>query len=222
MPQRFLLIITCCLLQLSLQLQVLGETKYFLVTELANAVVHRDSFVVGLTNPVLIAHARALITQGLAAGSPIVFADISVGGDGINRDLLKADAPAWSWHVTQVTGFGDLGIELLDGWPTFVEKDVQGWIKNTGGHIGFWNYTVTAELPFRPRIDGLAMNQDHILLSLDKLTPPFPVAIETTTNLTVLDWRLHSTSVPENLKTNLSMLLQPGSTFIRLRVAGQP
>ena len=38
--------------------------------------------------------------------------------------LVAADKPAWDWHVTRVTGFGDVGIELLDGWPTFVERDV--------------------------------------------------------------------------------------------------
>ena len=49
-----------------------------------------------------------------------------------------------------------------DGWPTYIENDVAGWIDNTDGnglgqpggggvgHIGFWNYTITAELTGPP------------------------------------------------------------------------
>jgi hypothetical protein len=52
----------------------------------------------------------------------------------------------WSWHVVEFLEFADATIEILDGWPTLVEQDVRGWIDNTGGIIGFWEYTVTAEL----------------------------------------------------------------------------
>ncbi|MFT3787718.1 MAG: hypothetical protein QM770_16370 [Tepidisphaeraceae bacterium] len=133
--------------------------SYFLLAERNDAVVHGDSFVVGLTDADLIQHARDLIQLGPdSAGSPILFADIAEGADGINRDLLKPGAPQWSWHVTSVGGFSDFGIELLDGWPSFVESDVPGWIRNTNptqapppapqtGQIGFWSYTVVKELP---------------------------------------------------------------------------
>ena len=58
--------------------------------------------------------------------------------------------------MSQFEGFGDFGIELIDGNPTSLESDVPGWIANTKrddpnvGHIGFWNYTVIAELSAGP------------------------------------------------------------------------
>jgi hypothetical protein len=42
--------------------------------------------------------------------------------------------------------FADATIELCDGTPTTVERDVQGGIANTGGLVGFWDYSVVAEL----------------------------------------------------------------------------
>jgi hypothetical protein len=128
-----------------------ADLVYFQVAELPGHEIHRDSFLLPLSNAADIAHARELIQAGPEqAGETIVFADIAAGADGINRDLLAADQHLWSWHVTQFTGFGDFGIELLDGWPSFVEQDVTGWIKNTNGKIGFWNYTVVSELPAPP------------------------------------------------------------------------
>lgn len=128
-----------------------GELVYFQVAELPGHETHHDSFILPLSNSANIAHARDLISLGPdQVGGTIVFADIVAGTDGINRDLLAADQHLWSWHVTQFNGFGDTGIELLDGWPSFVEQDVAGWIQNTGGKIGFWNYTVLSELPAVP------------------------------------------------------------------------
>ena len=119
---------------------------------------HGDSFILPLSEPDDIAHARDLIARGPeAAGAPLVFAEVVAGSDGINRDVLAEGEPLWSWHVSAFEGFGDGGIELVDGWPTFIESDVQGWIENTNredgdprGHIGFWSYTVVAELDGPP------------------------------------------------------------------------
>ena len=132
-----------------------AQTAYFLVSERPEAVVHGDSYVLPLTDPAAIAHARALITAEPGTLASIAVAQIAAGPDGINRNHLAPGAPAWSWHVTGFEGFADTTIEILDGWPTFVEQDVQGWIANTGGMIGFWNYTVTAELVPEPAGAGL-------------------------------------------------------------------
>jgi hypothetical protein len=136
-----------------------GRT-YFVVAEQESVREHGDSFVLPLDDPQDIAHARDLITRGPElAGAPIVFAEVLPGADGINRDVLADGEPRWNWHVSKFEGFGDVGIELLDGWPTFIEQDVRGWMENTRGdrddpnapgHIGFWSYTVVAELPDRP------------------------------------------------------------------------
>ena len=133
---------------------------HFVVAERPGVVEQGDSFVLPLSNDADIAHARDLIARGPdAAGAPIAFAEISAGPDGVNRDVLAAGEPLWNWHVSAFEGFGDIGIELVDGNPTLVEADVRGWIENTrrtededAGHIGFWNYTVVAELEPVPSI----------------------------------------------------------------------
>lgn len=132
----------------------------FVVAERPGMVEHGDSFVLPLSGAADIAHARDLIARGPeAAGAALVFAAVSPGADGINRNVLAEGQPLWNWHVSEFEGFGDGGIELVDGWPTFIEEDVEGWMANTRrdlddpdapGHIGFWNYTVVAELDDRP------------------------------------------------------------------------
>ena len=132
-------------------------TTYFVVAERAGVEEHHDSFVLPLSDAVDVAHARDLIARGPdAAGNGIVFASVVAGADGINRNVVADGEPPWHWHVSEFEGFGDFGIELVDGNPTFLESDVAGWIANTRrddpdvGHIGFWNYTVVAELDGGP------------------------------------------------------------------------
>jgi hypothetical protein len=129
-------------------------TVLFVVAERPGVEERHDSFVLPLTDPADVAHARDLIARGPdAAGAAIVFAEIAAGADGVNRDVLADGQPLWDWHVTAFEGFADIGIELVDGSPTLVQDDVPGWIDNTRrppetmrGHIGFWSYTVVAEL----------------------------------------------------------------------------
>jgi hypothetical protein len=130
-----------------------AATTYFLVAERPGQEFHHDSFVLPLTESDDISHARDLISRGPdTVGSSIAFAKIAAGSDGINRDLLARDQHEWSWHVTEFEGFGDVGIELVDGTPTLVEDDVPGWLQNTNSSIGFWNYTVVRELPNYPAV----------------------------------------------------------------------
>jgi hypothetical protein len=123
-----------------------SETIRFLVTEFGEA-VHHDSYVLPLSDPDDIAHARRLIAEGPEIGAPLAVAKIAKGANGINRNYLVAGSPPWSWHVSAFEGFADFTVEILDGWPTFVEDDIDGWIANTNSYVGFWTYTVTAELP---------------------------------------------------------------------------
>jgi hypothetical protein len=134
-----------------------AEFISFLVAERPGRVTHGDSFVLRLSNPDEIAHARELIVRGPDVGGAIILARIAPGADGINRDYRAPGAPPWSWHVTEFLGFADFSAELYDGWPTFVERNVPGWMANTGGTIGFWNYTVIAELPAVPEPSGLVL-----------------------------------------------------------------
>jgi hypothetical protein len=124
-----------------------AETIRFVVAERPGQVVHGDSYILPLSNADDIAHARALLAAEPGTLASIAVAHIAAGADGVNRDWLAPGRPEWSWHVTEFDGFYDFTAEVLDGWPTFVEQDVPGWIANTGGQIGFWSYTVVAELP---------------------------------------------------------------------------
>ena len=125
---------------------VRGGSVYFLVSERLGSQFHFDSYLLPLDNPGDIAAARDIIKQGPGqAKSPIVFARIAPGADNINKNLYPP-FQTWSWHVTEFLGFADLGAELYDGWPTYVEQDVQGWMDNTGGTIGFWSYRLISEV----------------------------------------------------------------------------
>jgi hypothetical protein len=122
-----------------------AETVYFKVAE--PFVNHADSYVLPLSDPADIAAARNIIDQGpLNVLERIVVARIAPGADGINQNL-NAPFQSWDWHVTEFLGFAEFTIEIYDGWPTYVQSDVPGWMANTGGIVGFWSYTVVAEVP---------------------------------------------------------------------------
>jgi hypothetical protein len=133
-----------------------GAPAYFLVAEPPGRGVHCDSYVLPVTRPDDIEHARALIHLGPEVTErAIAVAHIQLGADGINRDLFTVERAPWSWHVTELVSFGDYAIELLDGWPGLVEMDPAAWMRNTPpdgespdihGSIGFWGYTVVEEL----------------------------------------------------------------------------
>jgi hypothetical protein len=144
-----------------------AETVWFEVAEIET---ERDqSFLVALSDPEHIAHARALIANG---GRPsddlggILLADIRAGGDGFNRDIRDPRQRLWRWHISRVEGFGGLAIELCDGWPGFVEEDPEAFITNTNGVICFWGYTIKSELVAAPKfavsegLDGGWYNPD--------------------------------------------------------------
>jgi hypothetical protein len=130
-------------------------TVYFLVSEITPD--HGDSYILPLTDPDDIAQARAIVADPEAAAARIVVASIAPCGEGEcryrNRDLLQ-DGKRWSWCVTGFEAFAENTIEIYDGWPEFVEDDVDGWIQNTNGVIGFWAYTVTRELTPREVLTG--------------------------------------------------------------------
>ena len=136
-----------CLILLGLTHAASAAPVYFLVTELPGHEVHHDSYVLPLEDQTDIAHARDLIARGPAeAGASIAVAQIAAGADGVNRDVLAPGEPLWNWHVTAFDGFADSTVEILDGWPGDVAKDVPAWIANTNGRIGFWSYAITREL----------------------------------------------------------------------------
>ena len=126
------------------------ERVWFVIAE-ARDVAHNDSYLLPLTDPADIAQARSLLQQGPGGtvGS-IASVRIAAGADGINRNVRAPGSPLWSWHVTEFEGFADFAIELCDGWPSFIEEDVDAFIANTNGQVCFWSYTIVAELDSAP------------------------------------------------------------------------
>jgi hypothetical protein len=145
----------CLILSASATEAIAGQIQFGLAELPGSLDPHGDSFVITIpeSETELISHARALVDWVAAGadpldspGSTILVTEMVAGGDGINRNYLAANEEPWSWRAVGLPSFADNTIEILDGWPTFVEQDVDGWIANTNGYIGFWNYTVTAEL----------------------------------------------------------------------------
>jgi hypothetical protein len=195
-----------------------GATNYFLVAEGPDRIHHNDSYVIAVTNSHQIAHARDLIARGpYVAGAPIVVADVAAGADGLNRDLRRADARPWSWHVSRVIAFADITAEILDGWPGALESNFSGWTNNTGGKIGFWNYTVVAELPLTPRINAIHSQGDQIELSLTNLTPPFAANIEVATNVSAPNWQIQTNFTPMTMGANILLPVSANNAFYRVR-----
>lgn len=125
---------------------VFAATVDFVVAEMQGNETYYDSYVLTLSNDSDIAHARDLINNGSSIGGALIVADIAIGSDGKNRNYLQPQEPLWSWHITSFSGFADFTAEILDGTPTYVENNLDWWMLNTGGTIGFWNYTIVSEI----------------------------------------------------------------------------
>lgn len=136
-------------------LKARSEPIAFLVGEYPSQKVHNDSYVITIddTNGALISHARQLAAW-VQAGEPvatmpddrIVLTAIEPGVNPINRNWLIPNSDAWNWRPVGEPSFVGSTIEILDGWPTFIEEDVTGWMANTNGYVGLWGYTVIREL----------------------------------------------------------------------------
>lgn len=130
-----------------------AETVWFEVGEIETD--RNQSFLVPLSDPEHIAHARALIANGGPSDDRpgILLAKIVDGGDGFNRDIRDPEQRRWRWHVSEVDGFGGLAIELCDGWPAWIEENPAAFIRNTSGAICLWGYTIKSELAEAPKFE---------------------------------------------------------------------
>ena len=105
-----------------------------------------------LTDLEEIVQARQIIANPHDVPDKIILAKI-VRQDGsepyLNKDLNND--MTWSWRIDSFDGFVGSTIEILDGWPGYIEEDLDRWFQNTDGdenhgHIGLWSYTVVAEV----------------------------------------------------------------------------
>lgn len=143
-----------------------SQTVYFLVADF-DPNSRTDSFVLPLTELNDIAHARDLVANGPGVGQPLIVANIACSADGINRNFLSPSKNQWLWHITQFIGFADSTAEILDGNPTMVNNDCMWWMNNTGGQIGFWSYTIIAEIGENPKPWQGNFNNDAAVNMMD-------------------------------------------------------
>ncbi|MCK4763781.1 MAG: hypothetical protein KAW12_16385 [Candidatus Aminicenantes bacterium] len=120
---------------------------YFLVSEINP--FHGDSFILPLTDPEDIEFAEKIVADINSTTSRIVSARIargSGGGSYLNKDLSSGSSRVWSWHVVEFFDFVDVTIEIQDSRPTYVEENLDRWMQQNNGMIGFWSYTVTRKV----------------------------------------------------------------------------
>jgi hypothetical protein len=90
---------------------------------------------VELRRPDQIAEAEAL----LAGRSHKILSGVLQRGDGgVNRP--------WSWHLDPSTvSFAEIAIELCDGCPSFVERDLEYWIGTVGRYCPWTTEVIARE-----------------------------------------------------------------------------
>lgn len=113
--------------------------------EVSNA-TRSESFVIEISDPKLIASARAQIQDPAAFVPRLLVAQISEGSANLNRDLSSTFLAPWSWHIQRVIRFADFASIDCDGGPSLVEKTFPWWQESKGGLICFWGYRVIREL----------------------------------------------------------------------------
>ncbi len=116
------------------------KAAYFLVEQRTG---ETDSYIVRIIAPLMIARARQQVAD--PSLEQILFAKIEKGSQGFNRNWSKFDKSFWSWSVSEVTNFADLGSTSCNGFPQAVEDRVDQWVTQPG-QTCFWSYRIRKEL----------------------------------------------------------------------------
>jgi hypothetical protein len=104
----------------------------------------RDSFIVKIDDPVMLAKARNILSKGIIQ---LMVAEIGYAPGSENRSLISPDPTPFSWHVNKVNNFNDFASIDCDGSPSNVEEKIFDWLASK--KICFWNYHLVKELSSR-------------------------------------------------------------------------
>lgn len=104
-----------------------------------------QSFVVELTDPLLIQQAREQIKHPTDLRARILIAQISTGHGEVNQNLTDSMRGSWSWHITNAIKFAEMASSSCEASPDYVEDFLEPWL-NSQRPICFWNYRVIQEL----------------------------------------------------------------------------
>ncbi|NBB79204.1 MAG: hypothetical protein GVY36_07110 [Verrucomicrobia bacterium] len=145
-----------------------AETRYFVSSPLTKDVGSAFSFVVPISDPEQINHARSLAQdfpiesgEGLEGSSHFPIIVIREGNQGLNRDFGRSNE-LWNWEVVELVSFYDFSINPppispLNPLTISLNLDAVLTESNGTGRVRFGGYTITGELPFQPsaiREDG--------------------------------------------------------------------
>lgn len=84
-----------------------------------------DNFIVKTSDPQVIATAEAQLSLPQDERNLHINGEIARGNGGYNT--------GWSWHfVPEAWGFAEVSIEVCDGQPGFVEKNLDYWVDDVG------------------------------------------------------------------------------------------
>ena len=151
-----LILTTLCLIALiackdnSTNQELVTEVTFFKVGETDST--HGESFILALEKTEDIEKARSIINDPENAAEKIISAKIvPQKGDEEYKNQDLNDGTIWSWRIEEFQGFSFNTIEILDGWPGYIEEDLNRWFLNTSGDtthgfIGFWGYTIIEEI----------------------------------------------------------------------------
>ncbi|MEX0645423.1 MAG: hypothetical protein WD076_08930 [Parvularculaceae bacterium] len=99
---------------------------------------HDEYFVARTADPEIIAKARAELAKPLADRSLHINGVIAKGSGEVN-------AP-WSWHFVEGEWtLAEMSIELCDGWPGYIEDNLDKWLAEVGFFCP-WSSRVEAEI----------------------------------------------------------------------------
>jgi hypothetical protein len=197
---------------------------YFLVGGPGSGGSPPDSYVLPLSQPGDIEHARDLIIRGgSAAGRTIAVAHVARAKDSVNRNYVAVMCPAWSWQVVEFFGFADLTPEVLDGGPTLTEAEFQGTRPDYETDIGYWNYTVVRELGPEPICLCAKTNSTSLLLRWVGVSTNYFYTLESTSSLSNTNWTPVAGG-PWPSKTNQWTVALPAvsNRFYRVKAELQP
>lgn len=103
------------------------------------------SYVVKLTDAMMIEQARYQIKNPNKALPRVLAARIKPTHGGVNQDLKDPYLAPWSWHVAETSGFADMGGDFCNGSPDIIEYLLAAWMASEKP-ICFTSFRIVKEL----------------------------------------------------------------------------
>ncbi len=129
-----------------------ASQSYFLLSNESRS----DSFVVAIRDPAQIRQAREILEGDRVF---MLFGQIEATEKSWNRPFHGPDKTPWSWSVSQVTNFAEIGSIVCDSTPALVEESLPVWLRQQD--ICFWGFRLVRELkPNEVRWGRLHSNQE--------------------------------------------------------------